>query len=183
MSDYRRGFGLVTRFIDHLQMVTRSNYGAIANLHTLQITRAHAKPSQSAFIRRSLVTDLNSGDSSTSVLTPLPAANTPQLKTLESEPELLYDYRFTTNQLVLAPSPLRLTTSISFQLNPCGHSPYVTSSLMRGRVCRLQLLLVLASVLIPGSDSRGTHDHTLLYQIKLTTCSSCPAYSISERTV
>jgi hypothetical protein len=30
-------------------------------------------------------------------------------------------------------------------LNPCGYSPYVLSSLTRGWVCRLQLLLALAS--------------------------------------
>jgi hypothetical protein len=32
--------------------------------------------------------------------------------------------------------------------------------------CRLQLLLALASALIIGSGSRGTHDHTLLSQIR-----------------
>jgi hypothetical protein len=36
----------------------------------------------------------------------------------------------------MATSPLRLTTSnFIFQLNTCGHSPYVTFSLTRGRVC------------------------------------------------
>jgi hypothetical protein len=39
-------------------------------------------------------------------------------------------------------------------------------SLTRGRVCRLQLLLVLASAVILGSESRGTHDHILKYQIR-----------------
>jgi hypothetical protein len=39
------------------------------------------------------------------------------------------------------------TTSIfSFQLSTCRYIPYVTSSLTRGRVCCLRLLLVLASV-------------------------------------
>jgi hypothetical protein len=38
-------------------------------------------------------------------------------------------------------------------------------SLTRGRVCRLQLLLALASAVIFGSDSRGTRDHVLLTQI------------------
>jgi hypothetical protein len=37
---------------------------------------------------------------------------------------------------------------------------------MRGRVCRLQLLLALASSLILGSDSCGTHDLILLSQIR-----------------
>jgi hypothetical protein len=39
-------------------------------------------------------------------------------------------------------------------------------SLTRGRVCRLQLLLVLTSALIFGSVSRWTCDHILLTQIR-----------------
>jgi hypothetical protein len=46
--------------------------------------------------------------------------------------------------LVLVPSPLRITTSIFFQLNTCFHIRYATSSLMRGWVYRLQLLLELS---------------------------------------
>jgi hypothetical protein len=69
-----------------------------------------------------------------------------------SESELLYDGRFTTNQFVLATSPLTPTTSnFIFQLNNCG----MTSSLARGCVCRLQLLLVLASAVILRSEPRG----------------------------
>jgi hypothetical protein len=49
-----------------------------------------------------------------------------------SESELLYDRRFTANEFVLATSPLTLPTSNYFQLNTCGHSPYVTCSLTRG---------------------------------------------------
>jgi hypothetical protein len=42
----------------------------------------------------------------------------------ESEPELLYDWRFTANQFVLTTGPLRPTTSnFIFQLNICGYSP------------------------------------------------------------
>jgi hypothetical protein len=82
----------------------------------------------------------------------------------QSESELLYDWRFTANQF-LATSPLRLTVcNFVFQLNTCGCSLYVTSSLTRGWVCRLSLLLVLASAVILRSDSRGTHDHLLLFQ-------------------
>jgi hypothetical protein len=68
------GFGLVTGFIEHLytQLITASNYGAIADLQTLQITRAHAKPYQSAFTSRFLVTDLNNADSSAPLLMSLP---------------------------------------------------------------------------------------------------------------
>jgi hypothetical protein len=38
-------------------------------------------------------------------------------------------------------------------------------SLARGRVCRLQLLLVLASAVILGSGFHGSHDHILFSQI------------------
>jgi hypothetical protein len=39
-------------------------------------------------------------------------------------------------------------------------------SLTRGRVCRLHLMLVLASAFILGSESRGTSDLILLSQIR-----------------
>jgi hypothetical protein len=39
-------------------------------------------------------------------------------------------------------------------------------SLTRGRVCRLQLLLALASAAIFGSESSGIRDHILLFQIR-----------------
>jgi hypothetical protein len=52
----------------------RSNYNTVADLQTLEITTVHAKPqSFIVFLRRCLVTDPNNGDSSGSVLTPLPA--------------------------------------------------------------------------------------------------------------
>jgi hypothetical protein len=52
--------------------------------------------------------------------------------------ELLYDWRFTVNQFVLATSPMgRTTSNFIFQLNTCSYSPYVTSSLTTGWVCRL----------------------------------------------
>jgi hypothetical protein len=87
--------------------------------------------------------------------------------TQSQESELLYEWQFTANQFVLTTNPLRLTTSnFIYQLNPCGNSPYVTSSLTRGWVCHLQLLLVLASAIILKSESRGTHDHILLFQIR-----------------
>jgi hypothetical protein len=49
------------------------NMNGIADLHTLQITKAHAKSSQSAFSSRFLVTCLNSGYFSAFVVTPLSA--------------------------------------------------------------------------------------------------------------
>jgi hypothetical protein len=53
------GFGLVIRFIDHLHIVTLSNYSASANSHTLQFTTAHTKSPQFVFISRFLVMDSN----------------------------------------------------------------------------------------------------------------------------
>jgi hypothetical protein len=74
---------------------------------------------------------------------------------------------FTYNQFILVTNPLKLTTSnFIFQLNKCGYSPYVSPSLRRGWICRLQLLLILASAVILRSESCGAHDHILLYQIR-----------------
>jgi hypothetical protein len=42
------GFGLVIGFIEHLYIVTTSDYSATANSQTLQFTTARTKPSQSA---------------------------------------------------------------------------------------------------------------------------------------
>jgi hypothetical protein len=99
--------------------------------------------------------------------TQLSTLNSTSLSELELKSESLYDWRFTANQFVLAPSPLRVTSrDFLFQLKTCSNSPYVTSSLTRGWVCRLQLLLALASTVILGSESHGTHGHILLSQIR-----------------
>jgi hypothetical protein len=83
------------------------------------------------------------------------------------------------NQFVLGTSPLRLTTRIFiFQLNTCAYTPYVTSSITRGWVCRLQLLLVLASAVILRSESRGTHNHILLPHVRFETLSTWRARSL-----
>jgi hypothetical protein len=66
----------------------------------------------------------------------------------ESESELLYDWRFTVNQFVLASSPLRLTTrDFFFQLSLCGNSPYVTFSLTRRWVCLIWICFAFCQVL------------------------------------
>jgi hypothetical protein len=77
-------------------------------------------------------------------------------------PYALYDWRLTANQFILTRSSLRLTTNnVIFKLNTCGCSFYVTSSLRRGWVCRLQLL-VLATAVILRSEARGSHYHILI---------------------
>jgi hypothetical protein len=83
-----------------------------------------------------------------------------------SESVLLYDWRFTSKEFVFATSPLRpMTSDFIFQLNTCDYYPHVISSMTRGWVCRLQLLLGLASAVILRVESRGTHD-ILLSQIR-----------------
>jgi hypothetical protein len=52
---------------------------------------------------------------------------------------------------------------IDWQLRVCW---FGAPSLTRGRVCRLQLLLALASVVIFGSESGRTRGHILLSQIR-----------------
>jgi hypothetical protein len=65
---------LGTGFIGHFntRLVKTLNYSAIADLHTLQITTAHAKsfPVCSVFTRRFPVTASNSGHSSTASIKP-----------------------------------------------------------------------------------------------------------------
>jgi hypothetical protein len=60
---------LLTTYTQDLELQALNN--VIADLHNLQITRAYAKSSQSAFTNRFLVTDINNGDFSASVLTSL----------------------------------------------------------------------------------------------------------------
>jgi hypothetical protein len=57
-------FGLVKGFIVHLQIVTTSNYSAIANSHILQFNTTLINSSQSAvFSSRCLVVTSNGGRS------------------------------------------------------------------------------------------------------------------------
>jgi hypothetical protein len=151
-----------------------SNYSATSNLHTSHFTTALAKflPACCVFTSRSLQWLLTVESlqlhalrfclHSLSCRTQLSTnwvnqSQSPSYFTTGGLPSISSSWR---------QGPLRLTTCNFFQLNTCGHSPYVTSSLTRGWVCRLQLLLVLASAVILRSDSRGSHDHILLSQIR-----------------
>jgi hypothetical protein len=69
-------------------------------------------------------------------------------------------------QSVLVSSPIWGQDQISITVRQlrifwCG-----APSLTRGLICRLQLLLALASAVILRLESRGTHDHILLPQIR-----------------
>jgi hypothetical protein len=67
-----------------------------------------------------------------------------------SQPKLLYDWRLTANQFLLASTPLRPTTrGFSFpQLNCYGINPYVTSWLTKRWVCLLWICLAFRQVYI-----------------------------------
>jgi hypothetical protein len=55
--------------------------------------------------------------------------------------ELLYSWRFTTSQFVLAPSlPRLMARDFFFRLNLCDHSHYITSCLMSGWVSLMNRL-------------------------------------------
>jgi hypothetical protein len=96
----------------------------------------------------------------------------------ESESELLYDWRFTVNQFVLATSLLRNTTIVFFffllQLNPCGNSTCVTilsddrMGLFLLRIClafdkcKYRTCSMVLKVL-PSTDNRRTAELGILY--------------------
>jgi hypothetical protein len=68
------------------------------------------------------------------------------------------------------------TRIVIFQLNTCGYSPYIISSLTRVWVCRLQLLLVLARAIILRSESRGTNERmNTFYSLRFETPPTCTA--------
>jgi hypothetical protein len=66
----------------------------------------------------------------------------------EAKSKLLYDWRFTTYQFVLASSPLRPMIMDFFQLNSCDNCPYVTASLTRRWIYLLWICLAFRQVYI-----------------------------------
>jgi hypothetical protein len=151
--------GLIEHF--NTQLVTTPNYNASSNIHTLQITVSHAKsfPASRVFISSYLVTASNNGYSS------LNGDFLPNELFCQSQSYFMTgDLPSVSSSSRQAPWESRL--EFLFHLNTCCRSNHVTSSLTRGWVCRLQLLLVLSSAVILRSESWGTHDHILLSQIR-----------------
>jgi hypothetical protein len=144
------------RFTDNLQMVTASNYNALANSCTRLITTAHTKFSQFVFTSRFLVTD----PINILCLRPYRLAKMPQLNKLSLSLMLRPAVSLPVCLGIKHPSGAYGQTFITVrQLRVCCCGAL---SLTRGRVSRLQLLLALASAVILGSESRGSRDHILL---------------------
>jgi hypothetical protein len=102
-----------------LTRVTANNYDNLTDLRTLKVSTTHIKPFQSslavAWYRLSTADVPLSLDSRTVPDLSYQLSSQLQLSTdstnnSESESELLYDWRFTADQVVLASSPLRRTT-------------------------------------------------------------------------
>jgi hypothetical protein len=74
-------FGLVFGFIENFQIITTSNYSAIANSRTLQFTTAHTKSSLFVFTSRFLGT----GPNNVLCLRPYWLANVSQLTKLTAK--------------------------------------------------------------------------------------------------
>jgi hypothetical protein len=97
--------------------------------------------------------------------------------------KLLYDWRYTANQFVLAPSPLRPTTRDFFQLNPCNNSPYVTSSLMRRWICLLWICLAFRQVYISHIEHVTENSNALVSTSSSVVADKCfrDPFSINGR--
>jgi hypothetical protein len=147
VSDYTRGLDwrldlLTTLTHDswlHLIIAPPLIYTLHKSLqHTLSFSVCYV------LVNRSLVTASNSGVLQLHRLSSL--HRLPFNSLSESESKLLYDWRFTANQFVLATSPLRHTTNnFIFQLNTCGYSLCIT---------------------VDAGPRHGTHDHIFLSQIR-----------------
>jgi hypothetical protein len=96
---------------------------------------------------------------------PIKVKITLRLMVSQSKSKLCYDRRSVGQSVLVSSTHLGLTTRFlllrHLRVCWCGVLP-----LMRERVCHLQFLLFLASAVILGSESRGTHDHILLFQIR-----------------
>jgi hypothetical protein len=161
---------LLTTYTHHSELQVITALSLTSPIHILPQHPLSPLPACCVFNGSSLATASNSVDSSVSHSRVVTIRRIYRNWTLnwtvsQSESESLYDWRFTDNQFVLAPSPLRLTARYFFQFYTYDCSPYVTSSLARGWVCRLQLLLALATSIILRSESRRTHGHILRFQI------------------
>jgi hypothetical protein len=155
-------FGLVIGFTHHLQIVTISNYNALDNSCIRLLTIACTKSSHFVFTSRFLITD----SKNVLCLDPYWLANTWQLRKLNLSLSLIL--RPTVSRLVCLgiKHPFGTYDQIFITVRQLRVCWCWALSLTRGRVCRVQLLLVLASTIMFGPESRGTTAPILLSQIR-----------------
>jgi hypothetical protein len=137
----------INGFIDHLythsELPVNTALSLISTLH--KSLHAKSTPAWSVFTSHSLVTASNSEDSSA----PCAQVLSSQPPVQNSKSKLLYDWRFTANQFLLATTPRWPRPEVPPpQLNPWGNSPHVTSSLTRRWVCLLWTCLAFRQVYI-----------------------------------
>jgi hypothetical protein len=150
------GFALVIVFIEHLKNITTNNYDSLTDVHTpkITVTTAHIKFLSLLYLHRSL-----SGDE----MHKYPLQPTPRIDS-QSQSYVTTDGSQPVWPGVKHPGGAEdhiFITVTHLQVCWCG-----APSLTRWRSCHLQLLLVLASAIILGSESRGTHDYTLLSPLR-----------------
>jgi hypothetical protein len=139
-------------------------------LHNLQITAAHTKffPTCSVFTSPFLTMASISGNFWASALETFPTGHRlPTELSSESECESYITTDGQAASLSWNKVPiLGLRPDFYYCLLQFRVCWYGAPSLTRKRICRLQLLLALASAVFLGPQSRGTRDHILLSQIR-----------------
>jgi hypothetical protein len=128
----------------------------------------------SVFTRRCLVAASNSGRSLPSGFSNCPRPQLPASHNCNSQlsQQLKMKVKVMLRPAVSRPvyigfnHPSRAQNQIFITVRHLQVLWYGAPFLTRGRVCRLQLLLVLDSAVTIGSDSRVTHDHILMSQIR-----------------
>jgi hypothetical protein len=173
------GVWMIIGFTEHLQFVTTRNYNVIFNSHTLQFTTAHTWVFSVSCVltSRCVRTDPNnvlcfrvhvlSGWRLSHSCRLLTRIRSTALHWLNCQSCVTTDGQSVSRSVCRRfkhPSGAYDQIFITVrQLRVCWRGAL---SLTRERVYRLQLLLVLASAVILGSESCGTRNHILLSQIR-----------------
>jgi hypothetical protein len=167
---------LVIGLIENLQNVTTNNYDSFTEFtHPKDNCNYNTPIVFLVFISRCLVAVFNGGRSPSSGFPNSPRPQQPashfsQLQLSTDSTQVKFKFmldRRSVGQCVLVSSThLGPKTRFLLLSDSCGFVDVGVHSLTSGRVCRLQFLPGLASAVILGSESRGTHDHILLSEIR-----------------
>jgi hypothetical protein len=144
--------------------MTTSNYNGLTELYTPNITVTTAHKVFSVFTIYFLVMASNNSYSSSSMLKS--SLNGSSLPTLPTELCQSQSYFMTGGLPPITSSwrqaPWGSRPEISFQLNPYGHSSYITYSLMRGQVCLLWICLAFVKCMYRTfSESKSNQSYSM----------------------